>query len=724
MRWRILLLLTFPLLAAREARAQAVRGVVVQGDSVPVAGAVVTLVDSLGVAGATVLSDEFGRFDLRAPRRGTWRLRTEAVGFARVTSFAFELATAEVLVRRVQLTDAIARLQSIEVRDRLRCDVRPAEGTQVAILWDEARKSLANAAAAATTAPPVAFDLDEIEYDSTFNRVRSATRVTTAGRAERGYRSDAPRTLRALGYQRQVDSVAQYYAPDARVLLSDDFAATHCFRIVPDDPTSIRRVGIGFAPVGLAAGTVDVAGIIWVDRETFQLDRVEFRYEPLLSQDHPDSTFGGEVRFARLPTGHVVVTRWSLRMPIYAAADDGRVARAGQTSAMLIRPERREIVAGLKLVRGAVRNFDAPPVPLPAVTAAPRRSAGPPTCESVGGVRGSVGAVTGAVQDARGRDVSGARVRARWHQAVVSGGRVVFREQWVEAGTDPQGRYALCGLPVGVALTVAARREQAQSPGARFVLLEGAAVRDQPLRFVAAVRGASAPTTGVVRGRLLGRDRRPVPRAEVRVFPGNARILTDSLGVFVLDSAAPGLREFFVRRVGFQPVMTAVEVTAGDTASIALQLEPAAQLLEAVTVEARLSSLSLAGFEKRREIGMGAGTFIGPEEIRARENGTVQTLLRSLARVQVEESAMTGDIRAYGRGGDNPAGFAVDRCAMRLVVDGALISDPPTLNALPPLREIAAIEVYQSIGAIPPAFSFAMPECGLIVVWTRDYSGR
>ena len=367
-------------LAARALDAQGVRGVVVTGDSVPVRGAVVSLLDSLGNGVVSGLSDEFGRFDLRAPRRGSWRLRVEAVGFARVTSFGFDLATAEVMVRRVQLIDATAAMRSIEVRDPLRCDIRPAEGTQVARLWDEARKSLAAASLSADVAPPVAFDRDEIEYDNTFLRVRSASRITTTGRAERGFRSDLPRALRELGYMRRVDTTSIYYGPDARALLSDDFAATHCFRIIPDDPSSIRRVGIAFSPVGLAPGRIDVVGTLWLDRETYALDRVEFRYEPLLSGDFADSTFGGRIRFARLGTGLIVVSRWVLRMPIYAEADDGRLARSGQTSQMLVRAERRETVIGVGVARGSARAFDAPPEPLPVVNAPSRRAVGAPSC--------------------------------------------------------------------------------------------------------------------------------------------------------------------------------------------------------------------------------------------------------------------------------------------------------------------------------------------------------
>lgn len=710
-------------LLASPLAAQAVRGVVVTGDSVAVRGAVVALVDSLGAVGASALSDAFGAFRVRAPRRGTWRLRTEAVGYARVTSFPFELATAEVLVRRVQLTDATRRLAGIEVRDRLRCDVRPAEGTQVALLWDEARKSLAAAALSAEQAPPMAFDQDEIEYDGAFLRVRSASRITVAGRAERGFRSDAPRALRELGYARRVDTTSTYFGPDARALLSDDFAATHCFRLAPDDPTSIRRVGLAFAPVGLAPGKLDVAGTLWLDRDTYALDRVEFRYEPLLSADFPDSTFGGRVRFTRLPTGHVVVTQWVLRMPVFAEADDGRVARAGQTSAMLVRPERRETIVGIKVARGMVRAFDAPPEPLPVVNAPPRRSAGPPSCEGVAPVGGNAGALLGDVHDARDRGVGGARVRATWMQPVMSGGRLTFREQWVETGADPAGRYALCALPRGLLVTVSARTDRARSPRLRVVVPERGAAAAMDIAVAEIGRAPALPaSTGLVRGRLVEVQGRPVGGAELRIFPGATRLVTDSTGTFTLPDGPAGTREFLVRRVGYAPLMVSVEVPAGDTATIEVPLGQMARSLAPVVVEARLTSMNLAGFELRRQARVGAGTFIGRDEIVRRSAGSWASLLRSMASVRVEESAATGEVRVYGRGGDNPSELVVDRCTMRMIVDGAVIPDGLPLNDLPPLPEVAGIEIYQSVGAVPPQFGFAMPECGLIVIWTRDWS--
>jgi hypothetical protein len=707
-------------LAATPAAAQGVRGVIVTRDTVAVPGAVVALIDSLGSVGATVLSDEFGRFDVRAPRRGEWRVRVEAVGFARVLSLPMTLASAEIEERVIHLVDATRRLGAVEVRDRNACDIRPAEGSQVALLWDEARKSLEAAALSADRSTLLAFDFDEIEYDSTLTRVRSASRMTLAGRAEQGFRSDAPKALRELGYARRIDTTSTYLGPDARVLLSAEFAATHCFRLVDDDPTSVRRIGLAFAPVTVPTTKLEVAGVLWIDRETFVLDRVEFRYVPTLSADHPDSTFGGRVQFRRIASGHVIVSQWVLRMPLYAEESDQRLARAGQTSQMLIRPERRERIAGLKVARGAVRAFDAPPEPLPTVTLAPRRAVGPPSCEGVAPMGGNSGAIVGDVHDARDRGMSGARVRATWHQDVGTGGRLVFREQWVESGTDAQGRYALCALPRGVPLSIEARRATATSAASRVFLPPGAPVA-LDLELVQAPRARSARAagqTGAIRGRLLGTGDRPLAGVPIRVFPGRETVTTDSLGEFHVEALAPGLRDFFVRRVGYAPTMLSIEVTAGDTARVIVPLASSAQSLAPVVVEARVTSLNLAGFELRREQRVGGGQFISRDEIRAREASTIQSLLRTFGRVWVEESAETGDIRVYGRGGTSP--LAADRCTMRIMIDSALLPDGAPLAGVPPLTELAGVEIYQSMGAIPPQFSYAQPKCGLIVIWTRD----
>ena len=76
-------------LPAPGAFAQVVRGEVVTRDSVPVRGAILVLMDSLGAEPARALTGVGGVFELRAPRAGTYRLRVEAVGYASVLSLPF-----------------------------------------------------------------------------------------------------------------------------------------------------------------------------------------------------------------------------------------------------------------------------------------------------------------------------------------------------------------------------------------------------------------------------------------------------------------------------------------------------------------------------------------------------------------------------------------------------------------------------------------------------------
>jgi Carboxypeptidase regulatory-like domain len=372
------------------------------------------------------------------------------------------------------------------------------------------------------------------------------------------------------------------------------------------------------------------------------------------------------------------------------------------------------------VARGTVRAFDAPPEPLPPITVPPRRGGGAPSCEGTAPVAGNSGSLVGDVHDARDRGVAGARVRASWHQNVGLGGRMTFREQWVESGTDGQGRYALCALPRGVPLSVTARTDRATSAPARAFLPTGPApALDLELRPTPrAATSTAAP--GAVHARLTGTADRPLANVTVRVFPSRETVSTDSLGEFHFEGLEPGMRDFFVRRVGYAPTMLSIEVSAGDTARVVVPLVASIQTLAPVTIEARVTSLNLGGFELRREGKIGGGTFIGREEIRERENSSMQTLLRTFGRVFVEESPSGGDIRVYGRGGVNP--LYNDRCAMRMMVDAVLMPDDSPLSMLPPLNEIAGIEIYQASGAIPPQFSYAAPKCGLIILWTRDGS--
>ena len=67
---------------------------------------------------------------------------------------------------------------------------------------------------------------------------------------------------------------SEFWAPDAGVLLSDSFLDTHCLRIRAGGS---ELVGLDFEPVP-NRDVADIAGTLWLDPATAELQRVDFRY--------------------------------------------------------------------------------------------------------------------------------------------------------------------------------------------------------------------------------------------------------------------------------------------------------------------------------------------------------------------------------------------------------------------------------------------------------------
>lgn len=93
---RMALLLGWGAFSAVPAASQTVEGRILDaGSGEPVTGAVVELLDARGDAGLGVSSDAEGRFALRAPASGTYRIRAGRIGFQTVTTPTFDLVRDE-----------------------------------------------------------------------------------------------------------------------------------------------------------------------------------------------------------------------------------------------------------------------------------------------------------------------------------------------------------------------------------------------------------------------------------------------------------------------------------------------------------------------------------------------------------------------------------------------------------------------------------------------------
>ncbi len=326
--------LALTLSAAAPLAAQAVRGRLVEAQSrAPVEGAMVWLLDADGARLGGALTDSAGWFIVRAPAAGRYRLRAERIGFATTTSPEVAFVAGETLAYELVASAEPIRLDAIEVETEQRCTVRPGAGLPAARLWEEARKAL-EAAAWSEDAGTYRFDVLDYqrELDAGTLRVRSERRVGRSLHSRNPIRSRPAAELASHGYiQPQSDGGWTLYAPDAEVLLSDPFLNGHCFRVVAGAGRNGGLAGLAFEPVR-AADRPDITGVLWLDRTTAALRRLEIRYTRL-----PREMLGppprGRIEFERLPNGAWFVRRWWIRAPMIgldpAAPQDRRVRTLG-----------------------------------------------------------------------------------------------------------------------------------------------------------------------------------------------------------------------------------------------------------------------------------------------------------------------------------------------------------------------------------------------------------
>ena len=286
------------------------------GSGSPQVGAFVTLLNPAGDRLAAVLTDEQGRFVLRTPGPGPFRLKVEGLGLETTFDGPVELSRGQVLVRDLSVRASAVVLEGLEVTGARRCDLDAGDGSATLTLWEEARKAL-----------EVAEWVDESGYVYHITRFRRVLELQS-GRVDQEESSDrvlpgreAFRSLDAdslmeHGFVQTDDQGSAYYAPDASVLLSDAFLSAHCFEAVRED----GRVGLAFDPAP-GRRLPDIRGTLWFGDE-LRLDRLDFRYTGMERYRNPE-VLGGEIHFERLPQGAWIVREWRIRMPFEVEVERG-----------------------------------------------------------------------------------------------------------------------------------------------------------------------------------------------------------------------------------------------------------------------------------------------------------------------------------------------------------------------------------------------------------------
>ena len=484
----LLLSLAPALLAPARAAAQTVRGQVVgSGAEGAIAGARVLLLDNAGRRVAAAVTGPDGAYRLVAPTGGSYLLRVERIGFA-ATSARVELRDGGVIERRLVSGTRPVMLAGVTALSgrASRCQVRPDSGQQTATLWEEARKALdlANRTRAERL---YLYRLRNVVRDlgGPGMQVRSERVAETSGASAQPFFSAPLAELAANGFIQQVGDSLRYYAPGAEVLLSDAFLDTHCFRLAAaaDSP---GVVGLAFEPVR-GRRTIDVRGVLWLDRATAQLRWLDYAYtDPPLPG--PEGVPGGRIEFKRLPNAAWIVSRWLVRMPYEERHTARDPADPAPPPTLAVREKLAEVVD--VVTRGGEHVDMAPP---------------------------AYATLEGVVFDStRGAPVYGARVflSGTNHAAVTdSAGRFVLGElrpgtytlSFASARIDTLG-YVPPPQQVTLAANAVERRELTVPAGAGAAAAEAAAL-------ASAVRAAESPgaavplrpvnAVGIVRSRTL-----------------------------------------------------------------------------------------------------------------------------------------------------------------------------------------------------------------------------
>jgi carboxypeptidase family protein len=335
-------------LIAAPLHAQLVRGrVLASADSTPIAGVVVQLATGSNVVVAQSLSDGRGGFTLRVPAAGEYRLRALRIGFRPTLGEPFAVAEAGIVERSIVLTGAAVTLAATHVIANEQC----AAGSDPTSLgfraWEQARTALAAALVTRQSSTyEVRLVVAQLRRAARSDSVVEYTEKEQVTSAMRPFKAMSLDRLRDSGYVTRDESGVTYAAPDEEVLLSEDFAVSHCIRarsssgdelVLSFEPTRERKLS-------------DIIGSLALSRATGELRSLSYEYANIPKEERAAHA-GGELTFLRFPSGGWMVNRWVVRAPGFEI-HERRVLLGGGDFGGRQRIDRQHVLAGMQETRG------------------------------------------------------------------------------------------------------------------------------------------------------------------------------------------------------------------------------------------------------------------------------------------------------------------------------------------------------------------------------------
>ncbi len=442
--------------------AQTVRGIVTLPDTSRAVGVIVIANDAKGAPAARALTGESGSYELKLPGPGRYEVRVLRIGFRPTIVPAFDVEPFESKNLPITLRGEAVVLSAVKVQGKSTCQMQQDSGQVVAHLWEEARKAIA-----ATQLTPggsrlnVKWVIYDRTTDVTGNIVISETKNSSSASSVKAFVGLPPDSLAKIGYMTEDATGTVYRGLDADALLSEQFAALHCFREEPPAKDKGDWIGIGFRPAKERSGIVEIEGTLWLDRMTSELRQLEFRYTNL-PDEYTHLKAGGSIEFLRLSTGSWLVGRWQLRMP---RATRQLVPRFN--SNLGARDDFKMVVDGLQfsggdvtaVTRGVEVLFSAGESThdfSPALLAEDAKLANSCTADSSKGDLRAL--LRGTVFEGEHKGIGEASVRLTWRGEYKASGQgaYTYQNEQRDIKADAAGNWYLCGVPRERVITVRA----------------------------------------------------------------------------------------------------------------------------------------------------------------------------------------------------------------------------------------------------------------------------
>ncbi len=441
--------------------AQTVRGIVTLPDSSRAAGVIVMATDAKGEAAARALTGEAGSYELRLRGAGHYDVRVLRIGFHPTVVPGFDVTANESKNLPIVLRGEAVTLSAVKVQGKSTCRMQRDSGQVVAHMWAEASKAIeATQLTQGGAKQTVKWRVYERTMDPTGALMITQSSSTGSATAMKAFVSLPPDSLAKVGYMSDDDPTGTIYrAPDAEALLSNAFAALHCFREVPGPRDKPDWVGIRFQPAKERDGIVEIEGTLWLDRTSSELRQLNFRYTNL-PLDLARIDAGGTEDFLRLSTGRWLVGSWELKMPratrqlVPHFNSSGGARDSYQTVITGIQFTGGEVVAVTRGMEVLFSTGESTHDFMPALLAEDSKLAA--ACGDT--TKGDLaGLLRGTVFEGQHKGIANAAVKLTWRDTFkVNGGAFSFQNQQLDLTSDAAGNWYTCGVPRERIITVRA----------------------------------------------------------------------------------------------------------------------------------------------------------------------------------------------------------------------------------------------------------------------------